>query len=325
MDDDTSDYTESPRGEPLWDESAAAAASLPDVSAKNTKAEIIQAYQDIAKRYEANVKSKKAEKVKKAVEREVVEKASVHSTGNVTANLERLKADLAHGVDALAATFLEESRKMEDVQSAIRVLEERLKDLHDIEDAAVNIEDLLKTQEARKEQFAAEYDRMKLERARAEEEYAYERAQQRKKDEAERAEREAELARREEWFRQNEKEFVRLQKEVEASPAKLEQAAAKARAEAAEATRRDMDIAHNLFVKETEGERRILETRLAHFEDVVKRQNEEIISLKAAAERASRQVQAIAEKSLDAASGKQTLRAVSDIALHQAGGKSGSD
>ena len=96
--------------------------ALPDVSTKNTKAEIMQAYNDITKRYEANLKSKKAVKAKKSAEEQMVEQASVHTVTNVTRSLEQLKADLARGVDALAATLVEESRKMEEVEGAIRIL-----------------------------------------------------------------------------------------------------------------------------------------------------------------------------------------------------------
>ena len=321
MDDDMRDYEQSSPDYSQGSLTDGPVDSLPDISAKNTKTEIMKAYQNLAKRYEGNVKSKKATHVKQAAAAETVQKASVYTTETVAAHLEHVKVDLARGVDALAVQFTEETRKMEGVQHAIVVLEQKLKDLHDIEEAAVSIEDLIRAQEVRKDQFEAELARKRLERDREQEEYAYALAQQRKKDDAARQEREAELERRHEWLKQNEQEFARLQKEVEGFPVKLDKAIAQAKEQAAAEVRRDMGVAQNLEKKEAEAERRVLETRIAHFEATITKQDEEIVSLKAASERAQRQVQTIAEKSLEASSGKQTLRAVSDIAMHQAGGR----
>ena len=78
-----------------------------------------------------------------------------------------------------------------------------------------------------------------------------------------------------------------------------------------------MQIKADLLAKEIEGEKKVLETKLNYYEDVINKQNEQIESLKQKSDQANKQIQEIAEKALDSSAGKQTLKAVSELAMKQ--------
>lgn len=73
------------------------------------------------------------------------------------------------------------------------------------------------------------------------------------------------------------------------------------------------------LAKEVEGEKNVLTTRISFLENTIAKQNEEFVSLKRELDQATRQVQSIAEKAIESSSGKQTLKAINEIAMQQAG------
>ncbi len=290
---------------------------MPEISPKSTKADLIKAYGDVLKRYEESVKGKKVEQAKKQADEQTVQKAGAYTVENITRSLQDLKLELGKTVDEIAERLTKEASIMEEIKEAATIQEKKLKELYDIESAAASLEDLIRAHVAKKEDFEEEYERMKRERKREEDEYAYMLAQQRKREEDARKMREEEMRKREDELKQKEQEFVRLQKEVESFPSRLEKAVADAERKREVEVRREMEVAQQLAMKETEGEKKVSMNRIQYSEEVIAGQRAEIESLKQKLDQAHRQVQAIAEKSLESASGKQTLKAVSDIALHQ--------
>lgn len=282
--------------------------SVPEVSERSKKTELIKAYKTLLKRHEEAVHTKRGEQAKRSADEQIVEKAGSYTADALTRNLESLKS-------ALTA----EAKKFEEISHAIAIQQLRLKELHDIEIAATSLEDLIKAQEEKKELFEEEYERIKVTRKHEEEEYQYALQQQRKKEDAARQEREETMRRQEEEFKKREQEFQEYKRKVEASPLELQQAIEKTKEETTQRVRAEMQTKADLIAREVAGEKKVLETRIAFLEETIAKQREENATLKRELEQAVKQVQSIAEKAIEGSSGKQTLKAVSDIAMQQAG------
>jgi DNA repair exonuclease SbcCD ATPase subunit len=293
---------------------------LPDVSERNTKSDIWNAYRTLVKKVQDNVRNKKGDQSRKGKEDMVVQRATEEYTVDITLRrLEDVKMDMAQTLNVLSQKLTGEAKKLTEITDAIAIQNNRLNDLHDIEIATLSLEDLIKAQEAKKEEFAAEYEKILTERKRNEEEYAYNRNQQTKKEEALRNEREEAYKKRDEELKQKESEFAELRKKVDGFPRELEEKILKTRNETAERITKEMASEAALKAKEIEGEKNVLTTRIQFLVETNTQKNSEIMTLKKELDQATRQVQSIAEKAIEGSSGKQTLKAVSDIALKQAG------
>lgn len=291
---------------------------LPGVSERSTKVELMKAYKAMLNKYEENVKGKRLQQAKTDVNTQLVEKAGQYTIGVILQQFEGTKLDMSHAFDAFAQKITAEAKKFEELQQAIQIQQNRLKEIYDIEAAAISLEDLIKAQEIKKESFEAEYEELKITRKREQEEYQYTLNQQHKKDEVLRQEQEGVLKKREEEFMKREQEFQEFRKKVELFPKELLQAVEQAKKETAELIQKEMEMRSALVAKETAGEKKVFETRINFMEDLISKQSSEIVSIKKELEQSARQVQSIAEKAIEGSSGKQTLKAVSDIAMQQA-------
>lgn len=292
----------------------------PEISEKNTKGEIVKAYQTLAKKYEDRVKGGKVKQAKTTSGDEAVEKAGGHTVATLIAHMEEMKRKMAEALNTLTQQLAGEAKKLGDINQAIVVQQERLKSFYDIETAAVGLEDIIKAQEEKKEAFETEYRKIKVVRQQEEQDYGYQKERERKREVFAREDEEEALKKRKEALAQQEAEIKELRKKVESFPHELRQAVEEAKRETADQTRKEMQMQADLIAKEASGEKKVLETRIAFFDDLIARQKEEIVSLKKEADQAMRQVQSIAEKAIEGSAGKQTLKAVNDIALQQARG-----
>jgi len=290
---------------------------MQDVTEKSTKGDILKAYKSLLKKHEDNVRSQKSTQAQQAANAEIVQHARAYTATSVLQNTEELKREIIHALTSLSEKLLGEEKKLEEVERAIAIQQQKLKELYDLETGAMKFEELVKLQELKKEEFDAEYEKMKRERQREQEEYEYALSQQRKKEELRRQEREEQLKKREEELREKEDELRDLRQKVDAFPQELQKAGDKIKAETGEQVRKEMDARAQLLAREVEGEKKVLVTRIGFLEETITKQNGEIASLKKELDQMSKQVQSIAEKAIEGASGKQTLRAISDIALHQ--------
>lgn len=292
---------------------------IQQVSEKNTKAELTSAYRTLIKKYEEKVRGKSAADTRRAADATAIEQASGYTVTAIMDQMEALKRSMGQTLNELSHALLVEEKRLEDIRAAAVAEERHLKNLRDIDAAAVALEDLIRAQEARKESFEEEYEKMRHARRRDEEDYQMAQAQQRKKDMLTREEQEGALKKRADELYTQEQEMKELRNRVEAFPAELERAIAHAQEEARTHVEKEMRMHAQLMAKETEGERKVSATRIMFIESTVAKQTEEIAVLKKELDAAFRQVQSIAEKAIEGSSGRQTLQAVSDIALSRAG------
>jgi hypothetical protein len=256
--------------------------------------------------------------------------------------------------------LLAEVQRLATVREAVATETDRLQRLHKIDIAATALDDLVQDFEARKSAFEAdisgkrtawdaeakareraerEYDEnLKKQRQREIDEYEYKKTLDRKKaqdkyDEEMRAlekkNREKQEALEKSWqereraIKSREEEYVRLQQELDGFPAKLQAETARAGSEATRQTEQRFEQQILLMTKERDADRRMSELQIKTFEETVARQTVQIEALQKQLEEAKQQVQDIAVKAIEGASGARALAHVNQIAMEQAKTRAG--
>lgn len=313
--------------------------ALPDVSAKSTKNEILEAYNALLSKISETKQVSRQDVKKQQDEIEVVRKASNLSGEKIAKGLMELKLAMVGELDTLEQQISSEYKQLVDLQNAVKIEAKNLQDLYEIKKNADSLSALLLAQTECKERFDAEMlakksawtkeqdefetslketiQKAKRDRLREEEEYNYNLKLQRKKDsdiyQAQQSDLEQELedrrssfqkefAEREFTIKSREEEFKKLQDQVRLFPQELE----KAIRDTAK-TNRDQVEAHykhqiDLSAKEVEGERKLNMQIIASLQSKIKEQELFIKQLTQKADDSTNQVQAIALKAIEGAS-----------------------
>src|ERR1035437_4641652 len=204
-----------------------------EISTKNTKSEILSAYDELLKK----VRDKKTEEPKKVQEQQkqenLVKKAAAFSNENIVKGIAGLKVDLASSLDKLGENLVLEFRKFEELQQAIQVEQKNLEDLYQLSVVADSLSVMLLAQKEKKEQFEQETwqqkskeesEESKKNRTRAEEEYQYNLKISRKKEadvyEEKKQKLEKDLTEKRTAF---EKEFAEREVKIKESEAELKE------------------------------------------------------------------------------------------------------
>lgn len=123
------------------------------VSHKNTKSEILIAYEDLLKEVG---QSKKCDiKTQKAQERsqQVVETATNLVPETLVKNLTDLKLQLSKTLDDISEKLVNESRKLEHIQQAIKIENKNLQEKYEINTTADTLDALLLAQDRKRSEF----------------------------------------------------------------------------------------------------------------------------------------------------------------------------
>lgn len=129
---------------------------------------------------------------------------------------------------------------------------------------------------------------------------------------------ERELAERERTIGQREAELNELREKVSGFPKTLESGIGKAVKEAVERVQGEVKTREDLLKKEFEGERNVLNTRIAALEKTVTEQNERVATLTQQAEKAYNQVQDIAVRAIEGSSNLKALTSLQQLVTEQA-------
>jgi hypothetical protein len=325
--------------------------------AKRTKPEVEKEFDRIAEevseqRRNADTKAAELAKLREAEIRESVDGISVEG---VVQSLSRLGLEISKSLADISAKLVAEVERLTSIREAVSLEQKELERLHKLDIAATAVDQLVQDHQARRlkleEEISAqrqaweaeelerareqkEYeDNLKRQRQREVEDYEYKKALERKKaqdkyDEDQRLlekknrEKQEDLqkswAQREAALKEREEEWARLQKEVSDFPARLKKetdAAVSAAVKAAE-QRSEQQIV--LMRKDGESEKRLAELQIKALQETVSRQSAEIEKQQALVEEAKRQVQDIAVKAIEGASGAQALSHINKIAMEQA-------
>jgi colicin import membrane protein len=334
-----------------------AKSAKPPVRAKRTKTEIQREFDEIqeqtaAAREAADPKLEDASRRHDAEVRESVDGVTVEST---VQRISSLGLDVSKALSSLSVKLIEEVQLLASVREAVALERKELDRLHNIDVGATALDQLVQDYARQKQELEAEIagrraaweeeaargdrerkeqeEALKRQRQRESEDFEYKKTQERKKaqdkyDEEIRVQdkknQEKQEALEKSWqvreatLKEREEELARLRKESEGFPKRLE-AEAKA---AGELARREVEARLQQEImgmkKDAEAEKRFGELRVKTLEETVSHLQAQIAALEKQLSDAKQQVQDIAVKAIEGASGARALSHINQIAMEQA-------
>ena len=337
-----------------------AAKTAPASRSPRSKAQVQQEFAAIrheaeAARETASPKSLEIEQRQAAEIRGAVESVSVESVAKQIAGL---NGEVSRTLIDLSEKLTAEVDLLTQLRDAVQLERQELERLHKIDIAATSLEQLIQDHAQEQERLEAEIqarrteweqearatererkeaeEALRKQRQRENDDYEYRKQLERKKaqdryDEEVHAlakknqERQAELertwAQREAALAEREEELAQLRQQVAEFPQRLAAAKDAALAEATREVTARYEQQLLVLQKDAEAERKMAALQVAGFQETLKRQTEQVAILEKAVDEAKRQVQDIALKAIEGASGSRALAHVNQIAMEQAKGR----
>jgi len=279
------------------------------VTEKNTKTEILDAYQQLLE--EVTSDTVEDETVKQ--EQQLLDTAAKETVGKVTTDLSRLRITANQTISSLTEQLTDEAERFATLQKAIAVAKAELEEISQIKLHAGMLKRMIELQKQEEEKFEREItdkrvtwleeqksyeEGIKKERSREEEEYAYQKGLRlkREKDAFEEEKRawEREMQEQKQLHAEQEAELVDLRKKAAQFPVDLDKAVKAAVAEAVAQERKEAQIRQNFAKQEWDAKQQLSGLKVTSLEQTVKVQAAEIEDLKRQLEKATQQVKDIA-------------------------------
>ena len=327
------------------------------VRAKRARAEVEKEFAEIQEQVESarnapDTKAEEAARLREAEVRSAVEGVTVEG---IVQRISGLGLEVARALSDVSAKLTDETQLLASAREAVALERKELERLHKIDIAATTLDQMVQDYTREKQRLEAEIaadrgvweqesdrvererreqeDALKKQRQREIDDYEYKKNLERKKAqdkyeeevrqaEKKNAEKQETLERswkqREEALKEQEEELSCLRKESADFPARLQKEAAAAAAQARSET--EVRLEHQALVlrKDAEAEQRLGELRAKTLEELVARQQSQIAALERQLADAKQQVQDIAVKAIEGASGAKTLSHINQIAMEQA-------
>ena len=329
---------------------------------RRNKAEVQEEFRKIreeaaATREGRNAKVEEAAHLREAEVRQAVDGLSVEA---VAQSISALSVQISKALAEVSDNLIAEVRRLATIREAVALESEELQRLHKIDIAATALDQLVQEYDSKRQELGAEisagraawdaevkareraekeYDEnLKKQRQRETDEYEYKKTLDRKKtqdkyDEEMRAlekkNREKQEAVEKDWqereraIKEWEEEYLRLQQEVGGFSSRLQADMERARSEAIQQTEQRFEQQGLLMTKEREADRRLAEFQVKTLEEAAARQTTQIAALQKQLDEAKQQVQDIAVKAIEGASGARALAHVNQIAMEQAKTRAG--
>jgi hypothetical protein len=324
---------------------------------KRAKAEIEEEFSEIREEVAATRETtdKKAEETSKLREAEIRQSVEGISVEDVVKGISDLGLDLSKALAGISEKLVQEVNRLSSAREAVELERKEIERLHKIDVASTALDQLVQDYARKKEELESEIaaqrlswdeelkrterdrkeqeENLRKQRQRDIDEYEYKKTLERKKAQdkyeeeiklLEKQNREKQEALEKSWqqreaaLKVQEEESARLRSESEGFPAKLEKACAQAAAEATRATAQKFEQQILLLKKESEAEKRLAELQIKTLEDTLTRQSAQMASLQKQLDEAKQQVQEIAVKAIEGASGAKALSHINEIAMEQA-------
>ncbi|HEY3319161.1 MAG TPA: hypothetical protein VGP72_01635 [Planctomycetota bacterium] len=333
------------------------AAKVTPTRAKKTKAEVQEEFEKITEEVvrEKVESSPKAEEVIKRVEAEVREAVKDVTVESIAQKMAELGVEVPKALSELSARMVAEAALLSSLGEAVSLERKEIERLHKLDVAATALDQLVESHQQKQAAFQTEMtdartrwaqeqetresdqkefdENLKKQRAREKEEYEYQKALERKKEEdqheeavrlEQRKNKERQEALEKSWqvreaaLKESEGELAALKQESATFPERLKKETDRAVADALKAVEARHKQELLVLQKDAESEKRLAELRIKSLEDTVARQYAQIEALGQRVEEAKRQVQDIALKAIEGASGANALSHVNKIAMEQA-------
>jgi len=325
--------------------------------ARKSKAEVQEEFEKIKEQSEQEKSelNPKIEELSRQRENEVKEALKDITTETIALKISSLGVEISKTLSELSVKLSAETELLTSLREAASLERKELEKLHKIDVAATSLDQLLEeygqkkkeleeqversrdawsAEESGREQEQKEYEEnLKKQRQREKEEHEYQKNIERKKEQdgwdetlrlQERKNKEKQEVLEKSWqaresaLKEREDELIRLRKEVAEFPEKSRLETEKTVAETVKAA----EAAHSqellLLRKDAETEKRLSELKIKTLEEIAARQTTQIKELGQSLEEAKNQVQDIAVKAIEGASGAKALSHVSQLAMEQA-------
>jgi colicin import membrane protein len=338
-----------------------AKSTRPVARPKKSRAEVEEEFEAIrqeaaASRESADAKAEELSKVKELEVRQSVEGITIEG---VVRKISDLSVEISKALSGLSEKLLGEVNVFASVREAVALERRELERLHKIDVAATALDQLVQDYTLQKQSLeeqitsqrvAWEEEKRQAERERKEQEenlrkqrqreiedYEYKKALERKKaqdqyDEEvkarERQNREKQEALEKSWqqreaaLKEQEGEFAQLKKESQEFPARLKKESELAAGQASRAAQERFERELTLLKKESESEKRLAELQIKSLQEEISRQAAHMAGLQKQADEAKQQVQEIAVRAIEGASGAKALAHINQIAMEQAKNRS---
>jgi colicin import membrane protein len=329
----------------------------PPVRAKRAKSEVQEEFEEIRREVEiaresADPKAEQAANLRAAEARQAVEGITVE---RVVQAISGMGLEITKSLSDISGKLLAEVEQLGSVREAVNLERAELDRLHKIDVAATALDQLVQDHAREKERLEGEIalqrsaweeesrntererkeqeESLKKSRAREIEEYEYKKALERKKaqdkyeedqrlQEKKNKERQEALEKswqqRETILKEQEQELLRLRKEAQEFPEMVKTESEKAAVLAAKAAEQKFEQEILMLKKEAETEKRLASLQVKTHEETIVRQASQIGALQKQVDEAKQQVQDIAVKAIEGASGAKALAHINQIAMEQA-------
>jgi colicin import membrane protein len=334
--------------------------SAPPARARLSKAEVQHEFEQIRKETEASRESQHPKTIEADQRRSTDVRAAVESVSvdSVTQQTSALSSQISRTLIDLSDKLTSQVDLLANVQEAVQLERQELERLHKIDISATSIDQLIQDYQRERDRLNAEIEtrrseweqeartaererkeaeeslrkqrqrenedyeyKKQLERKKAQDKYEEETRIQEKRNEERQQELERAWAQREAALKEREDELARLRLEVAGLPARIASEKEAALKEATRQAAAQYEQQILILQKDAQAERKVAELQVKTLEETIKRQAEQINSLDKALEEAKRQVQDIALKAIEGASGARALAHINQIAMEQAKGR----
>ena len=127
--------------------------SIPDISPKSTKDQILSAYNEVLELLEEKQVQSPLEEKKKGDERAIITKSSQMSLDGIVSHLATLKISLTKQIDTLSENLLKEFDKLSELKQAITIEQNHLQELYEIKETTHSLSALMLIQKEETEKF----------------------------------------------------------------------------------------------------------------------------------------------------------------------------
>jgi colicin import membrane protein len=312
---------------------------------KRSKTEVQQEFEEIRQEVEtareaADVKSEEAARARETELRQAVDGVTAEA---VVQKISALSLEVTRAMAGLATQISEEVQRLETVREAVALERGEIEKLHKIDIAATTLDQLVQDYARRKEQLEFEISSQRtaweeerrqaereqkeqedllkkksLERKKAQDKYDEERKLVERQNQEKQEALEKSWQQREAALKEKEDEWARWRKESEEFPQRIKQESERAVGEAVRAAQQRYDQQVLLLKKENESDKRLAELQIKTLQDTLTRQTAQTEALEKQLAEAKQQVQEIAVRAIEGASGARALAHINEIAIEQA-------
>ena len=294
----------------------------------------------------SGVKNQQAEAIKAT---EVLQSVAGLNLDVVSGKIAATQVEVQKSLAGLSAKLVEELETLRNIEEAITLKREELKQLYDIESAAVDLDELYAKIDSQREAWEEEQARkqrefadMQSERnkqwARAEEEYQYRLAQEHKKqddafkgkhEEQEKANRNRQEALEKSWaereaeLKKRETELQELRAKVDAIPEMVKKAENAAQAVATNSVKKEYETKMVLSQKDMDVGQKLAAQEVAALKSALEKATAQSADLRTQLEQAHHDVKEISAKALESASGRSAMEALQKVLEKEPAGKQG--